>query len=105
MRISDNVLCEGARIPRFYGLAWRDHARCEVVVYPMPINWLAWALREVFYRLKQTPKTREDKAYSLGHRAGTRYMNDNIEDAKREAYSRGAAAVVLTLEQQLHKTP
>ena len=101
MNISYMTIEDGERIPRFYGIAWRDHSRCVYVCYPLPFNWIAWALREVLFRLKQTPKTRYDKAYSLGRQAATTHMHKRIEEARQDGYTEGANAVVRELEKRL----
>lgn len=34
-------LLEGEQIPRFYGVAWQEPWRASVVIFPIPLNWIA----------------------------------------------------------------
>ena len=49
MRISSRRP-EAAQVPRFYGLAYRDHAQAEIVCHAIPLNlivhaWVLWRTR------------------------------------------------------------
>lgn len=100
IRIRRTVV-EGEMIPRFYGAAWFDHSRCVSVCFPLPLNWVAWAAREALYRLKQTPKTRYDKAYARGRRDAYLASRERVEEARREGYAKGAKEALQRLEEIL----
>ena len=46
MRLTDEQIEDGVRIPWGYGIAWYDSRRYECVLLPMPFNWIIGKLRE-----------------------------------------------------------
>jgi len=41
----------GEESPKWYGLAWLDFAKNQHVVYPIPLNWFARWIRDLYYFL------------------------------------------------------
>ena len=65
---------EGEIIPRGYGIAYRDFASYISVCYPVPLNWIVRAGREVARFLKLPPMTEGEqdiaKAVQIGFDRG-----------------------------------
>lgn len=61
---------QGETLPRFYGVAWRDYARLQAVCYPIPLNWLVFILREIYFLIAYLPKAPREKFESRVFSAG-----------------------------------
>lgn len=69
-------LREGERIPKGYGIAYREVARLVVVAYPIPINVIVAGLRKVWLWFLYGHKLYEngyEKGYEEGREAGREY--------------------------------
>jgi hypothetical protein len=82
------------RIPWGYGLAWRDFARMESVVMPIPLNWIVGGVRKAYGGLARGPKLgTEMETYRVAFERGVRRGTERVErDAARDlaaAYEKG----------------
>ena len=59
--------------PFWYGVAWHDPMRMMSVCYPIPLNWAAWAIREVYWFLKVAPHFQNHPLYKEGFERGRKY--------------------------------
>lgn len=75
LRIDVSESCES---PKFYGLAYWDFMRRYAVCYPIPLNWVVWIGRELWFRIKSTPMGIEEKSYKLGIEKGRKLAEDNF---------------------------
>lgn len=60
------------RPPWGYGLAWWDFLSREAVCYPIPLNWIMWGLREIYYFLYSTPAHYKHPMWKEGYKVGRR---------------------------------
>lgn len=63
---------EGFMPPILYGLAWWDFHSRWAVCYPIPLNWIMWALREFYYLLYSTPQHYKHPLWKEGYETGRR---------------------------------
>lgn len=56
--------------PWGYGLAYWRWDCAKAVCYPLGINWIVWIFREIWLRLKSTPRGIEAKSYNVGLEEG-----------------------------------
>jgi hypothetical protein len=68
------VIMGGERVPRGYGIAYRDFLMDAVVCYPVPLNWLVRWGRDLARRLKVPTATKWEgmlvAAYQKGFERG-----------------------------------
>ena len=81
--------------PKWYGKCYRDWANDYCICYPVPLNWVIKAIREVSFWLRYPPWLdrfeREsliirDKAWYEGYQFGVQAvkLNEEIEDKKKK---------------------
>lgn len=77
---------EGEYAPWGYGMGYFDYSSGRLVLYPIPLNWIIWAFREIYFRLMVTPigiqKTIGTQQYADGWVHG---YHEGFEEGKREA--------------------
>lgn len=74
------------RLPRFYGFAWYDFPSRREVCYPIPLNWLAWAIRAVYWKLAVTPTTEAEKVL---HRAEVEGREKGHKQGYKDGFEQG----------------
>lgn len=67
------MLSQGFELPWGYGLAYQRWDCNKAVCYPLGINWLVWICREVYFRIKFTPRGIEHSSYTKGREMGYSY--------------------------------
>ncbi len=70
MKISGIKLLESERIPFWYGFAWRYYNEMAIVVFPIPFNFLARWIREVYLFLKLSGAAKINANYLAGYEKG-----------------------------------
>lgn len=63
---------EGYRPPFWYGLAWWSPMSRMAICYPIPLNWIMWALREIYWFIKVTPRQYNHPLWKEGYKVGRR---------------------------------
>ena len=83
-------LKHGEALPRFYGFAWYDHPRRCEVIYPIPLNWIVWALRAIHWRLAFPPEAKIDKLYQEAMQRGhTNGFNTGFKAGHEQGFAKG----------------
>lgn len=69
----------GGKPPRGYGMAYQPYNALTTVYYPVPLNWIVWAARRLYIRLRHAPidKQMADLLYKVK------------EEAEADQYGRG----------------
>ena len=76
MRITAKHLREYERLPKWYGIAWRDVPTATYTCYIYPFNLVAAAARNIWLRIRYvTLRDRLADAYQLGFTDGARDGN------------------------------
>lgn len=76
------IISEGEMIPEFYGIAYRDFSRREVVCYPIVINLIIRYLRELYFIIAiPAGLSRSEHIVQAAYRQG---YNDGLEAAERK---------------------
>jgi len=74
---------QACRTPWGYGVAyWRGDC-FKVVCYPIPINWIVWAMMNIYWKLQNPPQTYLD-AYQRGWNAAIDFRE--AEDKKLQSF-------------------
>lgn len=60
----------GVKEPWYWGFSYIDYISAHSVLYIIPINWIVWIVREIYYKLRFTPSSYTDKAYQKGYSDG-----------------------------------
>lgn len=76
-------ITEGERLPFGYGIAWRNWNEMTFEAYPIPFNWCAYFIRELYLFLARGPREAgKQKIYNAGREVG-------FKSGKREGYANG----------------
>jgi len=72
------AVVQGYLIPAGYGVAWFDYRRGCGIAFPVPLNWLAWAIRLAWWRARLAPGNLSlvEAAYLRGFREGHAQAQD-----------------------------
>jgi len=80
---------ENERLPKFYGIAYRDYLLDVSICYVIPLNWVVRLLRSIYFKLAQPPLTdfemREYMAFIRGREQGQKMREVEIDLALRRA--------------------
>jgi len=69
----------GYRLPWGYGLSYYRYDCAKGVCYPLIINWIVWALREIYLIFLSAPNRGiERKSYELGIKEGRKMAEDGL---------------------------
>lgn len=60
----------GHMLPFWYGLSWWSTMKSVGVCYPIPINWIMWVVREVYWYIKVTPRYYDHPLWKAGYKVG-----------------------------------
>lgn len=69
---------EGKKLSKFYGLAYVDLNRMEVVMYPIPFNIIIVFFRKICQKIVY-PKDVVMDAYWRGFNDGVKYLSEILE--------------------------
>lgn len=61
---------QGYISPFWYGLAWWHPMKMVAVCYPIPINWVMWGLREIYFILRHAPSYTHHRLWKAGFDSG-----------------------------------
>lgn len=82
----------GYESPTWYGLAYWHPTKAMAVCYPIPLNWVIWALREIYWMLKSTPHHYNHPLWKEGYEAGKattengyyyKYVLEKLDEQKK----------------------
>jgi hypothetical protein len=86
IKIEVPFACE---IPIGYGVAYIDGYRTKAICYPIPLNWIVWFLRELYFLLVVTPQTLDNRYWNQGYNQAVEDMNRDmrIKDERKNKNS------------------
>lgn len=71
-------ISQGYIIPFGFGLSYWSPQSGRGVCYPIPLNWIVWVSREIYYRLQSVPE-RGYGTWHDGYVAGVEEMRKRYE--------------------------
>ena len=85
MRMSEMSLVEGAKVPWFYGIAYRDYSSQFNIFYPIPFNLIVSYARKVWFSMRRPVQIELlRKAYESGRRRMHKQKKREIEILKSD---------------------
>ncbi len=70
---------------RWYGCAWHDFARAQVILCPVPFNWIIGLARRCWMRIRRGPVVNDGARRSKVFREGVEVGRDQVTGCP-EAY-------------------
>ena len=60
----------GKIFPWYWGVAYVDHLSAHAVFYIIPLNWIVWIFREIYFKSRFTPQDTLERTYLKGFQDG-----------------------------------
>jgi len=78
---------QGCYYPFGYGLSYLDYFTGKGVCYPVLLNWIIWGSREIWFKIRDTPRGKESGLYQMGFNEGL-VTGYEIKDSNYRNYLR-----------------